>query len=213
MARSRLPHHPGEGSAPGGGPPPSSPSGKQNRWADVPARFRQKGKRQQLRLQRLMRAHGAPGRGSFRGRWMRGGRSSSRPAPSLHRAAAPASPPTSAARTLPPAGGLLGTPPHAASMELPTHRPQGVWNWSAEAPEKPGGQARGQGAGGRVGGEPGGHGAGRDTHRTWGKTGCGPRSVGSWTRVQTHSGRSRPRAASGLCAGHKGSWAPARAWA
>lgn len=129
-------------------------------------------------------------------------------------------------RLLPCTGQPPASPPHFCSTDasqpgggpghLPPTLPDGaarspsrVWNWSA-ASQKPGGQARGQGQPGVGGGRrAGGTRAGRDTHRTWGKTGCGPRS--GWLpgpAAQTHSGRSRPRAASGLCAGHKGSWAP-----
>lgn len=77
-------------------------------------------KRQQLRLQRLMRAHGAPGGGAASGgRWTRGGRSSSRPAPSLHRAAARLTSALLQHRRVSAGRGPWAPPPHAARWSCP----------------------------------------------------------------------------------------------
>lgn len=81
-------------------------------------------KRQQLRLQRLMRAHGAPGGGAAsRGRWMRGGRSSSGPAPSLRVAATRLTSALLQHRRVSAVRGPWAPPPTYCPLELPAHRP------------------------------------------------------------------------------------------
>lgn len=81
-------------------------------------------KRQQLRLRRLMRAHGAPGGGAAsRGRWMRGGRSSSGPAPSLRVAATRLTSALLQHRRVSAVRGPWAPPPTYCPLELPAHRP------------------------------------------------------------------------------------------
>lgn len=191
------------------GPPPSSPSGKkQNRWADAPARFRRGKEEAAAEAAAFNESPQAPGgRGSFQGRWMR----VAGPAPGGSLPCTgqpPASPPALLQHRRVSAG--EGGPGHLPTLPDGAAHSVRVWNWSAASLGNLGGQAGGQGQPGvGVGSSLGDTGKGGTLTRAQGKTGCGPRS--GWLpgpAAQTHSGRRPPTGSGGLCAGHRGSWAP-----